>query len=136
MLESPLLLQAITSCSNSFGFFVSMITDYHAKYYGYELTKRCPSDSLEKLACAVASAQVDLNPHQVDVALFALRTPLSKGELPPAEVGFDYSAHEGKVTILQPLLNSAGWLTFSLLNIEALDQGEDYLIFSAVTDAG
>jgi hypothetical protein len=35
-----------------------MITDYHAKYFAYELTKRCPSDSLEKLAGAVASAQV------------------------------------------------------------------------------
>jgi hypothetical protein len=47
------------------------LTDYHAKYYAYELTKRCPSDSAEKLAGAVASAQVDLNPHQVDAALFA-----------------------------------------------------------------
>jgi hypothetical protein len=37
-----------------------MITDYHAKYFAYELTKRHPSDSLEKLAGAVASAQVDL----------------------------------------------------------------------------
>ena len=34
------------------------LTDYHAKYYAYELTKRCSSDSLEKLAGAVASAQV------------------------------------------------------------------------------
>jgi hypothetical protein len=41
------------------------LTDYHAKYYAHELTKRYPSDSVEKLAGAVASAQVDLNPHQV-----------------------------------------------------------------------
>ena len=26
------------------------LTDYHAKYFAYELTKRCSSDSLEKLA--------------------------------------------------------------------------------------
>jgi purine-nucleoside phosphorylase len=44
------------------------ITDYQAKYLAYELTKRCPSDSEEKLAAAVAGAQVDLNPHQVDAA--------------------------------------------------------------------
>jgi DNA-damage-inducible protein D len=44
------------------------ITDYHAKYYAHELTCRCPPDSAEKLAGAVASAQVDLNPHQVDAA--------------------------------------------------------------------
>ena len=36
------------------------ITDYHAKYFAYELTKRCSSDSMEKLAGAVAGAQVDL----------------------------------------------------------------------------
>jgi len=29
------------------------LTDYHAKYYAYELTKRCSSDNLEKLAGAV-----------------------------------------------------------------------------------
>jgi len=33
------------------------LTDYHAKYFAHELTKRCSSDSLEKLAGAVASAQ-------------------------------------------------------------------------------
>ncbi len=44
------------------------LTDYHAKYFAYELTKRCSSDSVEKLAGAVASAQVDLNLHQVDAS--------------------------------------------------------------------
>jgi hypothetical protein len=39
-----------------------MITDYHAKYFAHELTKRCAPDSAEKLAGAVAGAQVDLNP--------------------------------------------------------------------------
>jgi adenine-specific DNA-methyltransferase len=34
------------------------LTDYHSKYFAYELTKRCPSDSVEKLASAVAGAQV------------------------------------------------------------------------------
>jgi len=45
------------------------LTDYQAKYFAYELTKRCPSDSAEKLAGAIASAQVDLNPHQVFVSV-------------------------------------------------------------------
>ena len=36
------------------------LTDYHTKYFAHELTKRCSSDSLEKLAGAVAGAQVDL----------------------------------------------------------------------------
>src|SRR6266542_4936793 len=74
-----------------------MITDYHAKYFAYELTKRCPSDSLEKLAGAVASAQVDLNPHQVDAALFAFHSPLSKGALLAAEVGLGKPIEAGLV---------------------------------------
>ena len=74
-----------------------MITDYHAKYYAYELTKRCPSDSLEKLAGAVASAQVDLNPHQVDAALFAFQSPLSKGALLADEVGLGKTIEAGLV---------------------------------------
>ena len=62
------------------------LTDYHAKYYAYDLTKRSPSDSMDKLAGAVAGAQVDLNPHQVDAALFAFSSPLSKGALLADEV--------------------------------------------------
>lgn len=74
-----------------------MITDYHAKYYAYELTKRSPSDSLEKLTGAVASAQVDLNPHQVDAALFAFHSPLSKGALLADEVGLGKTIEAGLV---------------------------------------
>ena len=51
------------------------INPYHAKYLAFELTKRCPSDSLEKLASSLSDAQVDLNPHQVEAALFAFRSP-------------------------------------------------------------
>src|SRR5438477_10796541 len=73
------------------------ITDYHAKLYAHELTKRCPPDSLEKLAGAVASAQVDLNPHQVDAALFAFNSPLSKGALLADEVGLGKTIEAGLV---------------------------------------
>lgn len=45
------------------------ITDFHAKCFAYELTKRCASDSVEKLASVLADAQVDLNPHQVEAGL-------------------------------------------------------------------
>lgn len=72
-------------------------TPYHAKYFAHELTKRCPSDSLEKLAGAVASAQVDLNPHQVDAALFAFHSPLSKGALLADEVGLGKTIEAGLV---------------------------------------
>src|SRR5207237_10926393 len=71
------------------------LTDYQSKYFAYELTKRSPSDSMEKLAGAVASAQVDLNPHQIDAALFAFRSPLSKGALLADEVGLGKTIEAG-----------------------------------------
>ena len=73
------------------------LTPYHAKYFAYELTKRCPPDSVEKLAGALADAQVDLNSHQVDAALFAFGSPLSKGALLADEVGLGKTIEAGLV---------------------------------------
>ena len=36
------------------------ITPYHAKYFAYELTKRCASDNIEKLAVALSADIADL----------------------------------------------------------------------------
>jgi adenine-specific DNA-methyltransferase len=73
------------------------LTDFHAKYYAHELTRRRSSDSMEKLAGAVASAQVDLNPHQVDAALFAFKSPLSRGAVLADEVGLGKTIEAGLV---------------------------------------
>ena len=73
------------------------LTDYQATYLAHELTKRCASDSMEKLASAVAGAQVDLNPHQVDAALFAFNSPLSRGALLADEVGLGKTIEAGLV---------------------------------------
>jgi superfamily II DNA or RNA helicase len=73
------------------------ITDYHAKYFTYELTKRCASDSLEKLSSTLSNAQVDLNPHQIEAALFAFRSPLSKGAILADEVGLGKTIEAGLV---------------------------------------
>jgi SNF2 family DNA or RNA helicase len=71
------------------------LTPYHAKYFAYELTKRCSSDSLQKLAVSLSDAQVDLNPHQVEAALFAFRSPLSKGAILADEVGLGKTIEAG-----------------------------------------
>lgn len=73
------------------------LTPYHAKYFAHELTKRCPSDSIEKLTSALVDAQVDLNPHQIEAALFAFRSPLSKGALLADEVGLGKTIEAGLV---------------------------------------
>ena len=74
-----------------------MITDYHSKYLASDLVRRRSSDSSEKLAVAVAGAQVDMNPHQVDAALFAFASPLSKGALLADEVGLGKTIEAGLV---------------------------------------
>jgi len=72
-------------------------TPYHAKYIAHELTKRSSSDSLEKLASTLVDAQVDLNPHQVEAALFAFQSPLSKGAILADEVGLGKTIEAGLV---------------------------------------
>jgi len=71
------------------------ISPYQAKYYAYQLTKRCPSDTPEKLSAILANAQVDLNPHQIDAALFAFKSPLSKGAILADEVGLGKTIEAG-----------------------------------------
>jgi hypothetical protein len=71
------------------------MTDYHAKYLAYELTRRCSSDSVEKLTSVLADAQVDLNPHQVEAAIFAFRSPFSKGAILADEVGLGKTIEAG-----------------------------------------
>ncbi|MDP4162386.1 MAG: SNF2-related protein [Bacillota bacterium] len=73
------------------------ITPYHAKYFAYELTKRFSSNSLGKFTAALSDAQVDLNPHQVDAALFAFQSPLSKGAVLADEVGLGKTIEAGIV---------------------------------------
>lgn len=62
-------------------------TPYHSKYLAYELTKKVGADQADKLAQSLSNATVDLNPHQVDAALFAFRSPLSRGAILADEVG-------------------------------------------------
>lgn len=57
-------------------------------------------------------------------------------ELPPAELVFDLSEHEGKVSILEPFVGRSGTLALALLTVESLDQSEDHLMCAAATDDG
>ncbi len=64
-----------------------MYTPYHSLYWATALTLRGGGDDLSRLSQSIASARVDLNPHQVDAALSALQSPLSKGMILADEVG-------------------------------------------------
>ncbi len=71
------------------------ITAFHAKYFAHDLTRRCASDSIEKLAAVLSDAQVDLNPHQIEAALFAFRNPFSHGAILADEVGLGKTIEAG-----------------------------------------
>lgn len=64
-----------------------MFTAYHAKYYAHELTKLNADNGVDRLSQSLFDANVDLNPHQIEAALFALRNPLQEGVLLADEVG-------------------------------------------------
>src|SRR4051794_12313132 len=74
---------------------VPRLTPHQAKYLAWELTRRHPSDSIDKLGTVLADAQVDLNPHQIDAALFAFSSPLSKGAILADEVGLGKTIEAG-----------------------------------------
>ena len=74
-----------------------MNTPYHAKYFAAELLRRSASDDIDKLSMSLFDASVDLNPHQIEAALFAFRSPLSKGVLLADEVGLGKTIEAGLV---------------------------------------
>ena len=74
---------------------MSSITDYHCKYFAHELTRERSSDDLQKFTRTLLNAKVDLNPHQVEAALFAFRSPFSKGAILADEVGLGKTIEAG-----------------------------------------
>ncbi|MDP3193196.1 SNF2-related protein [Rhodoferax sp.] len=74
-----------------------MITSFHAKYFAHELTRRHGPNDAGRLSQSLFDASVDLNPHQIEAALFALKSPLSKGVLLADEVGLGKTIEAGIV---------------------------------------
>ncbi|SHF29709.1 SNF2-related protein [Thermomonas hydrothermalis] len=75
---------------------VISLTPHHAKYYAHDLTRRAAS-GMDRLSMALFDASVDLNPHQIEAALFALQNPLSKGVILADEVGLGKTIEAGIV---------------------------------------
>ena len=64
-------------------------------YFAHQLTRRAASNSMDRMAGALLDAQVNLNPHQIDAALFATSNPLSKGAILADEVGLGKTIEAG-----------------------------------------
>src|SRR5262245_61452746 len=74
-----------------------MSTPYHSTYYAYQLTKRNSSNDIAKLGASLFNATIDLNPHQLDAALFAFDSPLSSGAILADEVGLGKTIEAGLI---------------------------------------
>lgn len=72
------------------------LTAYHARYYAHDLTRRAAT-GLDRLSMSLFDAAVDLNPHQIEAALFAFESPLSKGVVLADEVGLGKTIEAGIV---------------------------------------
>lgn len=71
------------------------ITSYQAKYFANLLTRRLPANDNAKLTATLQDARVDLTPHQIEAALFAFKSPLSKGAILADEVGLGKTIEAG-----------------------------------------
>lgn len=79
-----------------------------------------------------------------DAHFFRVNHPLGEAivsrarsrDLPTAEIVFDYSNHEGRVSQIEPIIHKAGWLAASILTVDALGQSEDYLMLSGIGEDG
>lgn len=72
-----------------------MFTPYHSQFLAHRLTLEGVGD--EAFARSLSAARVEMKPHQVDAALFALKSPLSKGAILADEVGLGKTIEAGLV---------------------------------------
>ncbi len=70
---------------------------HQTQLFAWELTRRANTDTVESLGSTLMDAQVDLNPHQVEAALFECRNPLSCGVILADEVGLGKTIEAGLV---------------------------------------
>lgn len=75
------------------------LVPHQSQYIAWLLSRQAPKDTVESLASTLVDSQVDLNPHQVDAALFACRNPLSKGVILADEVGLGKTIEAGLVIL-------------------------------------
>ncbi|SCZ86234.1 SNF2-related protein [Nitrosomonas mobilis] len=74
-----------------------LLTPHQGQYFAWLLTRRAAGGTVESLASTLVDSQVDLNPHQVEAALFACTNPLSRGVILADEVGLGKTIEAGLV---------------------------------------
>lgn len=116
-----------------------MLVTAQRKYYAWDLSHRRSSADESKFTGVLSEAKVDLNPHQVEAALFAFRSPLSKGAILADEVGLGktieagiilaemWAEHHRRILIVVPA---------SLRNQWNIELAEKFYLTSVVMESG
>ncbi len=113
------------------------MTPYHAKYYAHELS-RTGGDGVDRIGRALFDATVELNPHQIEAAMFALRSPLSNGVLLADEVGLGKTIEAGLVLCQSWAENRRKLLIITPASLRkqwALELQEKFNLPSVILDA-
>ncbi len=113
------------------------LSEYHAKFYAHELS-RIGGAGVDRLGRALFDATVELNPHQIEAAMFALRSPLAKGVLLADEVGLGKTVEAGLVLCQYWAERRRKLLVIcpaSLRKQWALELSEKFNLPSAILDA-
>lgn len=76
---------------------MTLLSPHQACYYAHELTRLGAVGEMDRLSTTLFDSKVDLNPHQVEAALFAISNPLQKGVILADEVGLGKTIEAGLV---------------------------------------
>ena len=71
------------------------LTDIQKKYFAWDISHKKSTGDDSRFTGVLSEARVDLNPHPVDAALFAFKSPLSKGAILADEVGLGKTIEAG-----------------------------------------
>lgn len=97
------------------------ITQIQQLYYAWDLSHKKSTNDDGKFTGVLSEAKVDMNPHQVEAALFAFKSPLSKGAILADEVGLGktieagiilselWAEHKRKIIIVVPASLRSQW---------------------------
>lgn len=114
-------------------------TPHQARYFAEQIDLKRSQSSIDGLASTMSGVKVDLNPPQVEAALFAMRSPLSSGALLADEVGLGktieagivmaqyWSERKRSILLIVPASLRMQWRT---------ELSEKFYIDSVIMDAG
>ncbi len=76
-----------------------MITadEIKAKYWALEILSSNNQNDMNNISGSLGTSKIDLNPHQIEAALFALKSPISQGVILADEVGLGKTIEAGIV---------------------------------------